>query len=331
MSPTRPSKTTGSRIVGVLRGIFVHNLRYKLMSLLIALLLWLFVLLGEVVSRPVEVPLSFKLPPGTVLVSDVPKQVRVMLSGPWATINGFNTERLDETEIDLTKAELGSQVVYLEDSFFHVPPGLRVSSVTPLSFTVTLAKRGRKEVNITAGTIGQLPEGYAVKAVKVQPEKVTLEGSTSDLMFIDEVTTEPIKVDGRRESFTQSVTLEQPSKNVQMRQSGPVQATVIIKRDLAEAVFKNVPVEVRHSRYRTKCIPESIAVTLLGPRSALQDLGAVPVHAFVDATKEEGDLPGTTTVRDVEFDPLPNGIKVKAQLYTIKLQITAEPPSPHTP
>lgn len=303
-----------------LKGAIFDNLGLKLFSLLITLLLWLFVLGQEDVTTTSDVKVYFKVPADKVLVSDVPNRIRVTVVGPWAAQQSWNADNI-EIGIDLSKFDLGVSVVYFEEQLFQIPHSLKITRINPKQWTVSLAQKTSKEVPITPVVVGNLPKGYVVKSITTSPEKMEIEGAASDLMIVDEVLTEEISLENHKENFMTTTNPVRLSKNIFYKNEQPINVTVAIKKDLIERTFDNVQVQVKNSQYVTQVDPPTIAVTVMGPKASVLALSEKDVTAFVDATKEEGDNPNTQTVREVEFEPLPDPLKIKISSFTVKLII----------
>ncbi len=315
-------ETFANMVKSLLRRLFVDNIGLKLFSFLIALLLWLFVLGAEDVTTTVDVPLFFRLSADRVLVSDVPHHIKINVSGPWATLKSWNTENI-EVSMDLSKTDLGPSVVYFEESLFRLPPGLKLVRVNPSQLTISLAKKASKIVRLLPMHSGKPAAGYVVKAIEPIPEVLTIEGAESDLLIIDEVLTEEINVTGKRETFTTTTTPVRLSKNIQFPSKDPILVTVTIKKDLIERTLLDIPISVKNTNFQTSLKPPTTSITVSGPREAVEKLTRKEITAFIDVGKEEGDIPGTTSTREVEFGPLPDNIKIKAGSYTVKLIISS--------
>lgn len=313
----KPTITT--RLLAWLQHAFIENLGLKLFSLLIALLLWLFVMGVEDVTTTQEIPVYFKLPEDKVLVSDVPSSINLTVTGP-AAMRNWST-KLNQKDIDLSQYDLGPSVLYFDEGSFNLPPSLRVLRINPNQWTISLAKKTTKIVPVIPVHMGRPANGYAVKSVTANPPEIEIEGAESDVLIVDEIITEEVDISGRREDFTASTVPVRLSKNIAFSSREPILVTFIIKKDLMEREFKLIKVEVRNSSHPTRVEPEEIAISIMGPRKTVQEMQISEIKAYVDATQEEGDVPNTITQREISFDPLPQDIKIKAGSYTVKLHI----------
>jgi len=324
MTPTR--SPIHHRIFRLFYTALVDNLGLKLFSLLIALLLWISVLGAEDVTTTEEAQVFFKVPDDKILISDVPNRIKLTVTGPWATMKSWSGADIKKG-IDLSGNDIGPSTVYFEESLFSLPPGLKILRINPNQWTVNLAIKAKKIVPVSPIYRGLPAKGYVVKSVVATPAMIEVEGAQSDILILDEIPTEEIDITGYRDSFTTSTIPVRLSKNIQFIEREPILVTITIKKDLIERTFESIPITVRNSKHVTRLEPSAIPLTVMGPRQKILEMKASHVNAFLDASKEEGDLPNTESTREVEFEQLPDDIKIKAGAYTVKLYIlSAEKP-----
>jgi YbbR domain-containing protein len=320
------------RTLLLIKGALFENLGLKLFSFLIALLLWAFVLGAEDVTTSEDIQIYFKVPENKVLVSDVPSQIKVTVKGPWAAIKSWNPENLKKA-IDLSDFDLGLSVVYFEETLFDLPQSLKVVRITPNKWEVILAKKAFKTVPLVQIPTGEPADGYAITAITTNPKEIAIDGPESDLEFLAEIVTEPVSVEGAKESFTTTTKPSMELRNIKILDPAPIQVTVIVKKDLIEKTFTEIPVKVINSDHFAQVKPGTIPITISGPRKVIESLGTNAITAFVDARKEEGDIARSETTREVEFGILPPDVKIRAGTYTVKLILgeTKKPPQAPTP
>jgi len=304
-----------------LKSIFLGNLGLKLFSLLIALLLWLFVMGAEDITITANIRMSIQSAEDKVLVSDVPDRINVTVSGPWASVKGWDWKN-HLVELDLRELELGPTVIYLEGSKLKLPPGLTLERVNPSEITINYAKKATKNVKVVPVWVGSPRFGYMVESATVDPAEIAIVGAESDLLIIDEVLTEEIDVNDRHSTFSVAVNPVRLSKNISFPDKDPLLMTIKIKKDVVERKLENVPVYVENSEYDTQVIPTRMQVTVSGLRKAVSELKPEDIYLFVDASKEEGDQPGTMQNREIEVRLPSNDIKIKLPVYTVKLKIS---------
>ena len=168
--------------------------------------------------------------------------------------------------------------------------------------------------NIDTATVGTLPEGYEITGVDVQPETVTVAGEQSLLDELDELSFEPISVDGRTSSFTAISTIN-ALRDIRYISSEQVTVTVYIAESTLTDSFQALPVSVRgKAADRTVTLSVDKAdVRLSGPYSLVNKLEEGDVNVYVDVTgleKGQYELPvsvaidgGDPSNLTVETDP----------------------------
>lgn len=116
----------------------LHNWHLKLLSLLLAFLLWS-VITGE---PPAEVgftvPLELQnIPQGLVVAGDVPASVQVRLHGPAALVRRLSPGNII-VAIDLTGHKVGEHWFSMNTGDVVVPYGVRVVRVSPAQIRLRL-------------------------------------------------------------------------------------------------------------------------------------------------------------------------------------------------
>ncbi len=306
-------------IIKKLKSIFLENLGLKLFSLLIALLLWLFVMGAEDITTTARVKLVLISPEDKVMVSDVPDKINITVSGPWAAVKGWNADN-HVVRLDLTSLELGPTVIYLEESKLNLPSGLTLQRVNPSEFTINFAKKSSKKVKVVPVWRGRPKYGFKVVEASVDPNEITIEGGESDLVIVDEVLTEEVDVEGKASTFAVAVNPLRLSKNISFPDKDPLLMTIKIGKDLIERTFKNIPIKIEKATYESTLKPASLDVTLSGLRKSVDKIKPEEIHLFVDASKEEGEKPQSVQTREIEVRLPSKDLKIKLPSYTVQLE-----------
>lgn len=159
--------------------VFRRNLGAKVISLLAAILFWLFVMnqgTSEKIipEQPVTIPLiTTGLPPNMVVMTQLPL-VRVRLQGinPSASIKDIYAE------IDLSGSEPGERSY---DIKVNSPVGTKVVDVQPASIKLLLDVVQEKTVPVEAVVSGVPAEGYQLGTPFIKPSAVNVRGPSSIL------------------------------------------------------------------------------------------------------------------------------------------------------
>lgn len=255
----------------------------KILALAIASLLW-FTIAGEhVVERFVRVPLEMQNRPERLeLVGNPPDQVEVRLRGSSGLLS-----RLQPGDVvailDLEAARPGSRLFHLRTDQVRAPFGVSVSQVIPQTVSLAFEIGESRMVPIRADIEGEPAPGFVLGRVTVQPSSVEVVGPSSDLHALRDATTEPVSIDGARETVEESVTVGVDDSALRLRQ--PVTATVraeIVPAPV-ERRFADVGVQARNlPQGRSAQVVDRVTVFVRGGRDSLSALDVSQIVAFVD-------------------------------------------------
>jgi len=278
-----------------------RHLGLKVVAVALAALLWLIVAGDHLVERSMRVPLEFRnIPNELEIVGDPPTTVDVRLRGSSAQL-----ARLEPTEVvavlDLTGARPGSRMFHLRNDEVRAPYGVDVSQVVPGTLALDLEKSGRRTVRVEPVLDGEPAPGFVVGKVTSDPPAVEVAGPESRLKQLTGATTEPVTVDGKREKFSDQVTVGVTDSAVRLVQAQNARVTVEILPAPVEHELAGVPVRMRNlgQGLSASVQPTLTRVTVRGRREAINDLRPGSIEAFVDLA---GLAPGRYNLR-VQVDP----------------------------
>ncbi len=179
----------------------------KAISLVLAIVLWSFVGGEDRVDKIVMIPIEIiNLPRDLVISNQFKKEIEVTVSGPRSIIQEMSSRAITR-QVDLSSATPGTMVIDNDNNHIPVPRGISVQRVQPSSIILSLDKLIQKKFPVTARTVGQVPDGYVVKALKMDPDVITITGPLTTLSQVDELHTKPINLEGMKQSIQLQVPL----------------------------------------------------------------------------------------------------------------------------
>jgi len=181
---------------------FIQNWFLKLISLGAALALWFFVM-GE---QNVEVGYAVSLalvnePPGLMIANDVPRLIDVRLSGPRTVLTQLQASDIS-LSVDLGGLKAGVTTFRSLGERFNLPRVLKITRLSPSFVEVRLDRILEKDVDIRVQLEGTVAKGYKVDRVRLNPPRAQIVGATGEVVGVNEVFAEKLKIDGVKESFT---------------------------------------------------------------------------------------------------------------------------------
>lgn len=173
--------------------------KIQIICIIVAIGLW-FAIISE--QNPISdgrytVPVVMENLDSQYVVSQMPKNVYISLSGPRNTIININPDDI-KAYVDMSAVQEGTVNVPVH---VEVPAGteLKYQSVTDVNITVDVY--AVKEFRLTPHLIGKLADGAAVTAIKLLPERIVVSGAKRLINEVDKAVVE-IPVAGKSLDFT---------------------------------------------------------------------------------------------------------------------------------
>lgn len=207
-----------------------HNFGLKLISLALAVGLWLAVARNPVAEVAVDVLIEFQNIPGNLeIASENIPRVQIRVRGPERDIHRLQPSDI-HAEIDLSTVKPGERTVDLTPRQIHLPSDLEVVQIIPSQFHFALEARLTKEVEIHPRVIGAFATGYQMNRVVADPPTVTISGPQKRVEAVEAAITDPVDVSGTTERGTFVTHAYVADPLVQIVHPGPVHVTVIMEK-----------------------------------------------------------------------------------------------------
>jgi len=272
-------RRNGTGLQGFLHGLTDH-IWTKIVSIMIALVLWGVVLGSRSVEVMKEVPVEIVTSPDIVVSNEVPDRVSFRLSGPKAFLRTILDRREDPIRINLTGVKPSVLTYRFFSDGIRVPIGVKVLSVNPAAVQIKLEYLKKKDVPVLAELRGALPAGLRLGSVQLKPDVVRIKGPESRVDAVTEVATKPIDLSELKQSIEKEVALDLVRLGVQL--DGPLpRASIQLDQISPNFRIKNVDIRVL-SPYKVRIEEKSVTVLV---RAALHDVEALDrsqVFASVD-------------------------------------------------
>jgi YbbR domain-containing protein len=277
---TPPSRPAPHRTQKLLRRIFVEDWSLKLLSLAIAIVLWLLVTgQNQPVTAHVNVQLNFIRPQSLEISNDPPRTVDVMLTGSRNKLDDLTTLDLVAT-VDISDQRSGEKVLRLADKAkITLPQGIRVDGYQPSAIPIRLEEIVDRQVAVEPKLEGKPEEGFEVYSVSTSKTSVAVRGPESRVNALQKIPTESIWLPGHKSSFTsQNVALDVPDPKVDLLEP-MVSIVVEMGERRTEKNYSGVAVTTADGG---KVEPATTSVTLLGGANLLETLNPEQFKIVLD-------------------------------------------------
>lgn len=258
-----------SRAAKLARKIFLEDWSLKLLSLAIALVLWLVVTgQNEPVTAHVNVQLNFIRPQSLEISNDPPRTVDVMLTGSRNKLDDMTALDLVAT-VDISDQQPGERVLRLADKAqISLPQGVKVDGFQPSAIPIRLEPIVERQIPLEPKLEGKPADGYQLYGVRPSKGSVLVRGPESRVNALQKVQTESIWLTGHKEGFTASnLGIDVPDPKVDL-----LDPVVSVQVEIAE-----LPVERTFSGVRIANSDSTVPmlnITVSGPPSILDKLKA---------------------------------------------------------
>lgn len=195
---------------------FTEHWGLKLLSLVLAFILWFVVLREEKVVMVMRAPIEFKnIPPQMVVVNDPEDLVSVKIRGAKSLVSGFVPSQIDLPQGDeVSRLRGGNNYIHIDPKQISAPRGIEVLGVTPATIHLVLERLVEKELSIAPHMEGSLPQGFYLRRATVSPASIKVKGPHRALRELNRIFTESISLEGKRETFRHLVYLESPGSQI---------------------------------------------------------------------------------------------------------------------
>jgi YbbR domain-containing protein len=208
----------------------LHNFGLKLISLVLAVGLWLAVAREPVAEVAVEVPVEFRdIPENLEINSEHVPNVQIRLRGPERIVHRVRSSDVYAT-INLGGVKPGERTFDLAAQQIHQPTGLEVVQVVPSEIHIAFDQRLTRQVPVQPRVIGTFAQGYQIGQIVVDPSAITISGPKKRVEAVEAATTDPIDVSGTMERNTFVRHAYVPDPLVQVTRTDPVRITIIMSK-----------------------------------------------------------------------------------------------------
>jgi YbbR domain-containing protein len=276
------------RVEKLLRRIFLEDWSLKLLSLAIALVLWLLVTgQNQPVTAHVNVQLNFIRPQSLEISNDPPRTVDVMLTGSRNKLDDLTSLDLVAT-VDISDQHAGERILRLADKAqIPLPQGIKVDGFQPSAIPIRLEEIVDRQVAVEPKLEGQPADGFEVYAVYPNKGSVAVRGPATHVNSLQKIMTESIWLGGHKESFTAAnVGLDVPDSKVDLLEP-VVTVAVEIGEQRVEKDFSGVSVSIEQGG---RVQPSTTSVTLHGPASILNSIKPEDLKIVLDSETLEPQL-----------------------------------------
>jgi YbbR domain-containing protein len=293
--------------------VFRH-IGLKLLSIVLASLIWLVVAGEQIVERALRIPLEFtNLPAELEMVGGTPDLVEVRVRGSSGVLSRVAAGELIAV-LDLRTARAGQRLFNLTGADVRAPFGIEVVQIAPSNVSILFEPSAMKVVPVVPMLDGDPLDGYVVGTVSAEPSTVEVVGPASAVTRLTEAITEPVSVTKAAATIVEEVNMGVAEPSVRLVAPGSAKVTVSIGPAPAEWAITGISVKARTAG--VQITPATVTVFVRGPRE-LRASSPGDYEAMIDT---EGLQPGTFQL-PVQITPPPRVGVVSVEPPIVRVRV----------
>jgi diadenylate cyclase len=223
-------------MVDFLRSYVFANFGYKVVSLTLAVGLWLALARDPAASVAVTVPIEFHNIPSNLEISSVNiPEAQVRVRGPERLIHELRPQEV-HVEVDLSGVKPGERTFDLTAQQVRQPRDLEVAQVIPSQVRLSFDTPLIRQVEVRPRVIGTFAGGYRIAEVLADPPALSISGPKQRVEVVEAATTDPVDATGNMGRSTFVTNAFVPDPLVQIVHPIPVRVTVIMEKTQADPV-----------------------------------------------------------------------------------------------
>jgi YbbR domain-containing protein len=208
----------------------LHNLGLKLISLVLAVGLWLSVARDPVAEVAIDVPIEFRnIPENLEISSESVPRAEIRLRGPGRIAHRLQPADVNAA-IELNGLQPGERTFDLTAQQIQHPKDLEVVQVVPSQFHLTFDTRLTRQVAVHPRVVGSFAAGYSMERIIVEPPTIMISGPKQHVEGVEAAITDPLDVSGTMDRATFVRNAYVSDALVQVANPKPVRVTVIMEK-----------------------------------------------------------------------------------------------------
>lgn len=283
----------------------------KGICLLLAVILWAFIVSAKTETHRFKVPIVVKNLPSDLVVAGMSNRfATIELEGRVDELKSVNIKAI-KAMIDMADAKIGDPQNYQILIEKQIPEDISVSTVNS-EVAVTVEKKEEKWIAVVPIIVGEVQKGKVIIDKTVTPERVMISGPKSVVNGVEFVETEDVSVDNELSDIQRKVGLK-TDKYKDIVFSEDTFTVKVSVTDLKDLALVNAPIKVRNGNkdynYEIKDHYVAVYVRLRNNLSVATD----DVEAYIDLGKINvkkliGNDEKISAIRDLQI--VVRGIKI---------------------
>ncbi|MHB1680552.1 MAG: CdaR family protein [bacterium] len=212
-----------------IKNIAKGNSWLKIISLFIAIFIWIYVIGGKKYDINLHAGLKiYALPKGLAISNTLPKKIIVELRGSKVSFMKLNKKiyfRINGSSL-LSK----KNTLILSQSYLNVPSGIRIVRIYPKIIPVIISRVIIKYIKVLPLFKGKLKTGYYLNNISFFPQYIKVKGPKDIVDNLSVITTKKININNLEKNELIRINLVNPTKFLKILYNKKINVNLVIGR-----------------------------------------------------------------------------------------------------
>ncbi len=209
----------------------MNNWPYKILAILLAVIMWYFVVGEERAEVGLTVPLELiNIPRDLIVVNNVVHGIEIRVNGPRSLVRSLAGESLSK-RLDLSNTKAGTVSFSISSEGIPLPRGVKVTRINPTQVIVVLQKLMTQKITVKPRIVGKPAPGYEIASVQLNNPQVEIAGPEEVVKNIESLYTKPIEIQGLKTDLKQRTSLDFRNHQIYLPKEIPLEVQVNIKKN----------------------------------------------------------------------------------------------------
>ena len=204
---------------------------FKLLAVLLAVIMWYFVVGEERAEVGLTVPLVLiNMPRDLIVVNNVTQGIEIRVNGPRSLVRSLSMENLSKS-LDLSNTREGAVSFSISSEGIPLPRGVKITRINPTQVTVVLQKLLTRKITVHPRITGKPALGYELESIQTNPDQVDIAGPEEVVEKLEGLFTKPIDIQGLKTDLKQRISLDFRNYQIYLVKEVPLEIEVKIKKN----------------------------------------------------------------------------------------------------
>ncbi|MEA3499834.1 MAG: YbbR-like domain-containing protein [Candidatus Marinimicrobia bacterium] len=276
--------------------IYKKNILSKIVALLMAIVLWIFIVSGFEYTILLEIPIEEYNPiSNKILKSNIPEKVSVRLYGSGRSLMIAKYFERAKLILDISLIDKNGGLALNEyftehpDCIYLPKKNIKLLDIVyPDSIDIQLDEKISKKIQVRLNSKIELKPGYTFsESITMSKDRINVSGPKSIIDNLDTIDTEQLLLGDVDMSVNKEIELVNPRPELLKLESKTIRVKgkveIIGEKNISDIIVqgKNIP-----QNFKVRFVPKTVSLNVIGGNDQIQDLTSREFKVIFDYSKQ---------------------------------------------